>query len=72
MTTPFVSRRQFVSAVTAGAVAATVPGSRANAAAAATWPRYASATVIDALGGPGNANKPGTALDAADLADVRA
>jgi membrane dipeptidase len=72
MTTPLVSRRQFVSAVAAGVVAATVPGGRASAATAATWKDYASTTVIDALGGPGNANKPGAALDAADLADVRA
>lgn len=72
MTTPLVSRRQFVSAIAAGAVVATVPDRRANAATAATWKGYASATVIDALGGPGNANKPGAALDAADLADVRA
>ena len=72
MTTPHVSRRQFVSSVAAGVVAATVPGGRANAATEATWKDYASATVIDALGGPGNANKPGAALDAADLADVRA
>jgi membrane dipeptidase len=75
MTTPFAARRQFVTAMAAGTFAAALPGSHARAAgtpAAPTWRRYAHATVIDSLGGPGSANKPNAALDAADLADVRA
>lgn len=75
MTTALASRRQFVSAIAAGTFAAAVPAARARveaAAPASTWRRYTRATVIDALGGPGSANKPGTVLDAADLADVRA
>ena len=71
MTIPRVSRRQFVSSIAAGAIAAAVPAVRARDASASTWRSYARATVIDALGGPGSANKPGAALDAADLADVR-
>jgi membrane dipeptidase len=65
-----VSRRTFVSGLAAGAIATALAPSRAGATEHA-WSRYADATVIDALGGPGNANKPGAMLDAADLADVR-
>jgi membrane dipeptidase len=73
MTTPFVSRREFVSAIAAGTLAAAIPGANSRAATpSSTWRGYAHATVIDALGGPGSANKPGAALDASDLADVRA
>jgi membrane dipeptidase len=69
-----VSRRGFVSAIAAGALASALRPSRADAAAGAdaSWRGYSKAIVIDALGGPGNANKPGALLDAADLADVRA
>jgi membrane dipeptidase len=73
MSTSFESRRRFVSAMAAGTFVAAMPA-RARAAAsgsAATWPGYARATVIDALGGPGSANKLGKPLDAEDLADVR-
>jgi membrane dipeptidase len=66
-----VSRRSFVSAIAAGALASALRPSRADAADT-SWQGYSKATVIDALGGPGNANKPGALLDAADLADVRA
>ncbi|HEV7490217.1 MAG TPA: membrane dipeptidase [Rhodanobacteraceae bacterium] len=75
MTPSFVSRREFVTAIAAGTLAAAIPvrsTSAASSASAATWRRYAHATVIDALGGPGSANKPDSALDASDLADVRA
>jgi len=68
------ARRRFLATLSASAVAATLPLNRAQAAdaPATTWPGYSKATVIDALGGPGSANKPDAALDAADLADVRA
>lgn len=73
MTDNASDRRRFLSAITTSAVAATIPLSAIAAAdAPAQWSGYANASVIDALGGPGNANKPGAALDAADLADVRA
>jgi membrane dipeptidase len=74
MQTTSVSRRSFVSALAAGAIASALRPSHADAAAGAqaSWPGYSKATVIDALGGPGNANKSGAALDATDLADVRA
>ena len=71
MPTVPVTRRQFVSALAAGAVAAALPRARA-ADAPAKWRNYSKLTVIDALGGPGSANKPDKPLDAADLADVRA
>ena len=73
MQTSSVSRRSFVSALAAGAIASALRPSRADAAAdaQASWPGYSKATVIDALGGPGNANKSDALLDAADLADVR-
>jgi len=77
MTDNASDRRRFLSAITTSALAATLPVTRSAAAAdvpvaASQWSGYANASVIDALGGPGNANKPGAALDAADLADVRA
>jgi membrane dipeptidase len=76
MTDSLSDRRRFLSAITTSAVAATIPISAAAAAdtpvTASQWTGYANASVIDGLGGPGNANKPGAALDAADLADVRA
>jgi membrane dipeptidase len=75
MTTSLDSRRRFVAALASGAAVATLSATRARAAStdsAAQWPSYARTTVIDALGGPGSANKPGAMLDAADLADVRA
>jgi len=71
MPTVPVTRRQFVSALAAGAVAAALPRARASDAPA-KWRNYSKLTVIDALGGPGSANKPDKPLDAADLADVRA
>jgi len=71
MPTVPVTRRQFVSALAAGAVAAALPRARA-ADAPAKRRNYSKLTVIDALGGPGSANKPDKPLDAADLADVRA
>jgi membrane dipeptidase len=72
MTTPTVTRRQFVSSLAIGALAAAMPAARARDASTPTWRGYSRTTVIDALGGPGGANKPGAALDAADLADVHA
>jgi len=76
MTNIALARRHFLSTLSAGAVAATLPATRAHSADAvkssATWPRYEAISVIDALGGPGNANKPDKPLDAEDLADVRA
>jgi membrane dipeptidase len=72
MTSSAITRRQFVTSLAAGAFAATVPAVRARDAASPTWSGYSKAIVIDALGGPGNANKHDGALDAADLADVRA
>ncbi|HJT97601.1 MAG TPA: membrane dipeptidase [Rhodanobacteraceae bacterium] len=74
MMTPLLSRRRFVSSVAAGTLAAVLPerSRGADKAPASTWRGYSRATVIDALGGPGSANKPGAALDAATLADVRA
>ena len=71
MPTVPVTRRQFVSALAAGAVAAALPRARASDAPV-KWRNYSKLTVIDALGGPGSANKPDKPLDAADLADVRA
>jgi len=69
-------RRRFLSAITTSALATAIPATRTLAAdapaAASQWGGYANASVIDGLGGPGSANKPGAALDAADLADVRA
>ncbi len=72
MPTVPVSRREFVAALAAGAIAATLPAAVAAATPQPKWRDYSKLTVIDALGGPGSANKPGKALDAADLADVRA
>jgi membrane dipeptidase len=72
MSTVSVSRREFVAALAAGTVAAAWPAARAADTPLPKWRNYSKLTVIDALGGPGNANKPGKALDAADLADVRA
>ena len=72
MTTLPASRRQFLAGMAVGAVAAAIPDASAKDEAAHKWRGYARATVIDALGGPGSANKPGKDLDAADLADVRA
>jgi membrane dipeptidase len=73
MTILAFTRRQFVTSLAAGALAATVPAVRARDASSPAWRGYSKATVIDALGGPGSANKTGNAmLDAADLADVRA
>jgi membrane dipeptidase len=71
MPTVPVTRRRFVTALAAGAVAAALPRARA-ADAPPQWRNYSKLTVIDALGGPGSANKPDKPLDAADLADVRA
>ncbi|HKE47157.1 MAG TPA: membrane dipeptidase [Rhodanobacteraceae bacterium] len=75
MTLPLATRREFMAALASGTLAAAFPSTRADAAAnapATSWRGYERATVIDALGGPGSANKPGAALDASDLADVRA
>ena len=76
MTNIALARRHFLSTLSAGAVAATLPATRAHSADAvkssATWPRYDAISVIDALGGSGNANKSDKPLDAEDLADVRA
>ncbi|HEY6984685.1 MAG TPA: twin-arginine translocation signal domain-containing protein, partial [Rhodanobacteraceae bacterium] len=71
MTTSTASRRQFLTGLAAGATALALPNAHAKDAAP-KWHGYGRATVIDALGGPGSANKPGKDLDAADLADVRA
>jgi membrane dipeptidase len=69
-------RRQFLSAVATAALASTLLPRRMHAAQSpgvpARWSGYAKADVIDALCSPGNANKPGQPLDAADLADIRA
>ena len=70
-TVPF-TRRQFVTTLAAGAVAAALPPAFAADAPQPKWRNYSKLTVIDALGGPGSANKPDKPLDAADLADVRA
>jgi len=75
MTDPASARRRFLSTMTTTAFAATLPLARTSAAdpaASAQWNGYRAATVIDALGSPGSANKSGAALDAADLADIRA
>jgi membrane dipeptidase len=73
MQTTSVSRRRFVAALAVGTIASAFRPAPVDAAEKqATWPGYRRATVIDALGGPGNANKSGAPLDAADLADVRA
>jgi membrane dipeptidase len=71
MPTVPVTRRQFVCALAAGAISAALPHARAADAPQPKWRNYSKLTVIDALGGPGNANKPDKPLDAADLADVR-
>lgn len=68
------ARRRFLSTVASAAIASTLlpRGLRAvDNAATARWKGYSRATVIDALSSPGNANKPGKPLDAADLADIR-
>lgn len=75
MTELDTERRRFVAAATVGALAASLPAGSLFAAeekSAKTWTRCASITAIDALGGPGDANKPGKDLDTAELADVRA
>jgi membrane dipeptidase len=69
-----VTRRHFLLTVGSAASAAFIPGS-AHAEDAMTWNGYGAAVVIDALGGPGNANgprDPRIKLTAADLADVKA
>ncbi|HET7923641.1 MAG TPA: hypothetical protein VFL30_02020, partial [Rhodanobacteraceae bacterium] len=71
MPTVSVTRRQFVSALAAGAITAAVPAARA-ADTPPKWRNYSKLTVIDALGGPGSANNPGKTLLASELADVRA
>jgi membrane dipeptidase len=72
MPTSPVSRREFLCAVAAGTLAAALPAAHAADAPQPKWRNYSKLTVIDALGGPGSANKPGKPLDAAALADVRA
>jgi membrane dipeptidase len=72
MTSPVLTRRRFVASLGLGALAAAVPPVRARESASPAWRGYSIAIVIDALGGPGSANRPGARLDAADLADVRA
>ena len=71
MTTVTASRREFLTGLAVGAVATAFPDAHAKDARSSAWRGYSHATVIDALGGPGSANKPGKDLDAADLADVR-
>ena len=69
-----MTRRHFL--VTAGSAAsATMINGLAYAENPRNWKGYDAAVVIDALGGPGNANGPRaerTKLTAADLADVKA
>ena len=69
-----MTRREFL--VSSGlAASAMMTETRARAQEAATWPGYNGAIVIDALGGPGNANgprEPRQKLTAADLTDVKA
>ncbi|HEY1582453.1 MAG TPA: membrane dipeptidase, partial [Chthoniobacterales bacterium] len=69
-----VTRRHFL--VTVGSAAsATMIKAPAFAEETMKWNGYDAAVVIDALGGPGNANGPRgdrTKLTAADLADVKA
>lgn len=63
------TRRHFLQ----GALLAAATPLLARAAGAQGWKRYADAVVIDGCGGPGRASgKEGPALDARDLADVRA
>ena len=73
MTGTTIARRNFLTSMTAATLAAALPKARAadTAASAATWKGYAKASVIDALGSPGSANRQGP-LDAASLADIRA
>jgi len=72
-------RRQFVAAATALAGLAMLPRALAGAgvgtgAADATvrWPRYRDAIVVDSCGAPGRDTGDLHALDAAELADLRA
>jgi membrane dipeptidase len=67
-----LTRREFVSALAAGAIASALPAAHANEAAEPKWRGYSRLTVIDALGGPGSVNSPGKTLVASELADVRA
>ena len=72
-----LDRRRFLTLSAAAAAFASAPRLRAQsspAAAGGRWPGYGDAIVIDALGGPGSANREGDdlALDAAEVADVRA
>lgn len=63
------ARRTFLATCGAGAAWAACPRAFA-ATAAATWPRYRDAIVVDACGSPGRPD--GDALDAGELADIRA
>ena len=74
MSDSLAARRRFLSTLSTGAIAATLPMAQTHAAetSGAAWRGYSKATVIDGCGGPGNANKQGKPLDAADLADLRA
>jgi membrane dipeptidase len=76
MTSSF-SRRQFLHGATLAAATPLLGLHTLNAFAASTgsqtWDGYANATVIDGLGGPGRSTgKEGPALDAKDIADLRA
>jgi membrane dipeptidase len=70
-----LDRRRFLALSAAGAAALAAPPVRgADPAPAATWPGYAKAVVIDALGGPGGSSTgPEDApLTAGEIADARA
>jgi len=65
------ARRTFLATCAAGAAWAASP--RVLAAPAATnWPRYRDAIVVDACASPGRSGDGDDALDAGELADIRA
>jgi membrane dipeptidase len=73
MTTPFVSRRRFVSSLAMTALAAAAPRAGSTKTTdAPRWRGYSRATIIDACGSPGSANSTASTLGAAELADIRA
>jgi membrane dipeptidase len=76
MTSTF-SRREFLYCATLAAATPMLASRSARAVAAASgsgaWSGYANAIAIDGLGGPGRSTgKDGPALDARDIADLRA
>jgi membrane dipeptidase len=74
MSASLVTRRRFVTSLTATALAASLSKAHARGARGddLKWRGYSRATVIDSLGSPGNANTPDAPLSASDLADIRA